>query len=572
MAAGRGGQAGALEPGAKVVLRIDTKHRIPFYAIVPDGKTLAYCDRYPPGERKLVPDDLVLIDLVTGKELHRRQTDPALGGVFSADGKLLVVGSAGFSASGSASIWDVARWEPLVKLQRPEGHGVGIPLAFSPDGKLVVGRSQRKNKDTYWRHDLVLWDASTGQVRVLDDAGAKLVVGGGPGICTIVGEHQTFGFPPGGPYVGMEPLAISFPHREGGERFFVEYNAGGCVFTTLWESARGKPIRTSAYGGGWAAGTSLMQSALAGKGAPMPGSGADLFRFATTPSGHILKLPKYSPPPIIAVPYEDGSIAVAVTPTERDFGDVFPLPTITFRELCRLDDYKGAARTCRLTPDCRRLVAVGIDPLTKGTEDELTLLRVWDVSALHATAAKHLKKLSGPDLEQFWDFLFKEHPDPVTANAFEFSPAQYYLALQAMASLVAHGDEGVGWLRKQMGPPVVLEGIPRLIGDLDSPEFQTRDRASRELGRIGHVARPPLERALAKDPSVEAKRRLQDLLDRLRGTAAAYELRQMRIIDVLEHINTAAARDLLKQMADGRYDPAYADEAKEALRRMSDKP
>jgi hypothetical protein len=62
------------------------------------------------------------------------------------------------------------------------------------------------------------------------------------------------------------------------------------------------------------------------------------------------------------------------------------------------------------------------------------------------------------------------------------------------------------------------------------------------------------------------------LLDKVQGTAISYEMRQLRIIDVLEHINTPAARELLKAMAEGGYDPAFASEAKEALRRARDKP
>jgi hypothetical protein len=49
-------------------------------------------------------------------------------------------------------------------------------------------------------------------------------------------------------------------------------------------------------------------------------------------------------------------------------------------------------------------------------------------------------------------------------------------------------------------------------------------------------------------------------------------LRQLRIIDLLEHINTAPARDLLKDYAEGKYDSAFADEAKQALKRVADKP
>jgi hypothetical protein len=40
---------------------------------------------------------------------------------------------------------------------------------------------------------------------------------------------------------------------------------------------------------------------------------------------------------------------------------------------------------------------------------------------------------------------------------------------------------------------------------------------------------------------------------------------------VLEHINTAPARDFLHLIADGKYDPSFAEEAKQALRRAAEK-
>src|SRR5262249_3064121 len=150
-----------------------------------------------------------------------------------------------------------------------------------------------------------------------------------------------------------------------------------------------------------------------------------------------------------------------------------------FTELCRLEDFKGTnGQTCRLSPDSRFLVAVGTDPKTVGMNHRGSVLRVWDVSALHPIAVKKMKKLSGDEREQLWDWLFKAHPDPETANILEFSSAQYYLALQAMASLVMHGDDAVPWLKKKLGAPFDLKQLPQLIADLDSPKYPARQAAT----------------------------------------------------------------------------------------------
>ncbi len=59
--------------------------------------------------------------------------------------------------------------------------------------------------------------------------------------------------------------------------------------------------------------------------------------------------------------------------------------------------------------------------------------------------------------------------------------------------------------------------LRRWIGDLDSDDFATRDRASQELKKRAHAAGPALRKALADNPSPEARRRLELLLDGLVG-------------------------------------------------------
>jgi len=283
-----------------------------------------------------------------------------------------------------------------------------------------------------------------------------------------------------------------------------------------------------------------------------------------------MSLPRYQYPPIISVPCDDGTIALVVSPINRKFGYITPLGRWKdVIEVCRLEAYKGDPNvSCWLSLDGKRLVALGTDPSTLGTKDPKTVLRIWDVSAVCEEAAKKIPKLSQAERDDVWGILFKDHPDPETADVkFDF-----HRALQAMISLVYHGDEGVAWLRRKMGPPYDLDKVRRRIAEVDDPEFAKRENASKDLEQWGPLVRPFLQRALEANPSLEAERRLEKLLTKLEGTAVAYEFRQIRIIDVLEHINSPAARELLQQIADGRYDPAFANEAKQALQRAKRKP
>jgi WD40 repeat protein len=577
-------QAGAPEPdappakeGVKEVARIQGKGFIAFFAIAPDGKTLAYSDVIPDKDGQPAYSEVILLDLTTGKELQRRKVNSAYCGLFSPDGKLLALGTPRDQTA--VTVWDVTRWEPKVKLERPKGHLWGWPLAFSPDGKYVVGRVQVDIGDKIFdigRHgghltdDLALWDLATGDCRVLDSH--DLLDNGGP----IGVDGKAKELPLTGPFVGS-PAAVIFPSNGTTGQLFVESH-GLRIFTTLWDVAKGKPLRTE-WGGGWVGRVDGRLNPFDGAGDPISGSAAELHRFRTTPAGRILLLPKYDPVPLIAVAAADSTIIVAVRPSEDKYGIVVPIHNFKFAELSGLDDYKGSSSLrCRLTANGKRLVAVGPDPKRPEATDPLFVLRVWDVSALLPEAAKKMTKFAGAERNKLWHDLFKDYPDPAAETLaapgtipIKPMPSQE-AGVAAALSMSRQPDDAVPWLREKLGPPWDVKKAPQLIEDLESADFKTREAASRQLEQMGPVARPFLERALAKDPPPETKRRVEPLLEKLKGSEAAYELRQLRIIDLLEHIDTAAARELLKQYADGDYDPAFADEAKQALKRVADKP
>jgi hypothetical protein len=60
--------------------------------------------------------------------------------------------------------------------------------------------------------------------------------------------------------------------------------------------------------------------------------------------------------------------------------------------------------------------------------------------------------------------------------------------------------------------PNSRDTIARLIADLDSDNFRTREAATKELLRIGIDALPALKDAMAKSPSEEAARRIKSIL------------------------------------------------------------
>lgn len=111
--------------------------------------------------------------------------------------------------------------------------------------------------------------------------------------------------------------------------------------------------------------------------------------------------------------------------------------------------------------------------------------------------------------------------------------------------------------------------LARLIADLGSSGFRERERAQDELERLDDKAEPTLRRALAQAPSLEVRRRLEKLLQRLEGPVIAPEqLRNLRAVEALERIATPAAQQLLGTLAQGDPEARLTRDANQSLSRL----
>jgi hypothetical protein len=79
-----------------------------------------------------------------------------------------------------------------------------------------------------------------------------------------------------------------------------------------------------------------------------------------------------------------------------------------------------------------------------------------------------------------------------------------------------------------------------------------------------------LRKALKEQPSIEAKRRIQELLEKL-GLPPDH-LQGLRALEVLEHIDMPESRQLLAKLADGTPDAWLTKDAKAISRRLAAKP
>ncbi len=125
---------------------------------------------------------------------------------------------------------------------------------------------------------------------------------------------------------------------------------------------------------------------------------------------------------------------------------------------------------------------------------------------------------------------------------------------------------------KRLAPVAAVgEGrLAELIAGLGSDVFADREKATKELEKLGEAAGDALRQALAVNPPLEARRRLERLLKALdteKANPSGARLRLLRGVEVLDRLNSAEARALLRKLAAGAPGALLTREASDALAR-----
>jgi hypothetical protein len=170
------------------------------------------------------------------------------------------------------------------------------------------------------------------------------------------------------------------------------------------------------------------------------------------------------------------------------------------------------------------------------------------------------RPLTPAEVERYWAALAGADPEAA-------ADAIGYLAATQAAS-----ERTVPFLRKSLTP--ALPPDPRrlrpLIADLDSDHFDVREKAQRELERMGEDAVPALRKALDGKPPAEARRRMEAILKQPRSPLPE-AVQAIRAVEVLENIGTPDARQVLESLAQGAPEAGLTREAKAALERLAQK-
>jgi WD40 repeat protein len=145
-------------------------------------------------------------------------------------------------------------------------------------------------------------------------------------------------------------------------------------------------------------------------------------------------------------------------------------------------------------------------------------------------------------------------------------------AFDAMRKLLARPGPVVALLREQLkpAPAISVDGIRKLLRDLDADNFAIRDRASVELEMVADRAVTDFQQALKEKPSAEVQRRIGQLLESAEP-GGSWRRREVRAVEVLERIGSNEARELLASLAHGADGALLTREARSAVKRLNGK-
>jgi RNA polymerase sigma factor (sigma-70 family) len=162
-------------------------------------------------------------------------------------------------------------------------------------------------------------------------------------------------------------------------------------------------------------------------------------------------------------------------------------------------------------------------------------------------------------------------PREITALYGTLGDEDFVKARRAMRLLMSSPRDSVAFLRMSLRPvaPVDARRIDRLIDDLENDKFAVREKATAELEKLGELAHPVLRKRLTSNPSLEVRRRIEQVLEATESRTRTPELRRsLRAVEVLVVAASPEAHELLKGLASGAPEAPLTQAAKAGLQRL----
>jgi RNA polymerase sigma factor (sigma-70 family) len=493
----------------------------------PNGPTLASAAVLDTGPR--------LWDAVTGKELlvfpsHRGYIDRL---AFVPDGAKIL--SAGRDRA--VMEWDLSTTRPRQVLQWETSGDYWAYVSFSADRKIMARITDADGA-------LELWDLSEGKkLRTLvkygkGEAGADVCLSpdGRLLACSAKGEIHVWDLANGkelrsfrGDRVVFSPDGIILAWVEGNSStVHFQEASGGKRLRAIDFSHSVDALAFSPDGRNLAAGNSTegavqVWDLVTGKSLSLTGIRRQAsLALAFSPDGRYIAV---------------GEAGIGSSETTH----IFEL--LTGKEVRRFDGHDSCALD--FSPDGRSIAAAAGD----------SSILIWDLTGRLDNGRLRPASLSPKEIEGAWKGL---------------AGADAAKAYQALWTLAAAPKQTIAWLKPRLHPVAAApaERVAALVTDLDSPRFPVREKARAELLKLGESALTVIQKTLKKNPPLETRQRLKQIVDRL-TTLGPGQTQTLRAVTVLEQIGTPEARQVLQSLATGAAEARLTQEARASLARLS---
>lgn len=536
-------------PAGKEIRNWPARQDIGSVAFSPDGKSLC-TGSYDDGT-------ICLWETATGKPIHPFDMGPVLAIAASGDGRTLAAltgigyhpighnpiednairlydattwketglyphpGSTSIALSGNGRILasgaanGICLWETATgkELWRSKEGDLVHALAFSPDNRTLVSASQVNG--------LCLWDAATGrQLRQFGDVAARRLAFSADGKTLAVGSIRTTQADD----TVVQLWDVTTGKKLGRFLFLPETRSFHENFSHVAFSADGKTLAAGAKSNSEVGASIRAWDIATGREHP-----------AFTIQETYITSVALSP---------DGRTGVVSSADSDKTRPILLWEVATGKERGRLQGHTGGVASLAVLADGR---------LASGSSD--TTVLIWDLAKPGGPA---IVDLDAERAQALWQELASDD----AAKAFE-----------AILALSAAPNQAVPLIREHL-PPIQApdpKAVPQLLADLDNDDFNVRAKATTELEKHGEAVEPDLRRVLTGKLSLEMRRRVERLLNRLTEAPTGEELRTLRAVEVLERVGTAEARQALEALAKGAPGVRLTREAQTALKRLPGK-
>jgi len=444
------------------------------------------------------------------------------------DGQIVALGN----PAGKLMVWEVRTGKELRQWQVSQGGFVG--LAFSPDGKTLASRGVDRM--------VRFWDPTTGkEIRQISEVKDGETPPNNINAFSSLFSSETpnLVFSAAGATMAVMPPADSRFFRQAGGR--VQPQRGASL--RRWDVSTGKPTHSFEE----------LRNAVAAFACAVDGrtlataNGDGSIHLWETMTGMVrLRIQRQE---------KEVLETLAFSPDSRILAGSGPGATIclwdavTGQELGRFSGHQGDVHTLLFTASGKRLLS--------GSSDTTTLL--WDAERVLQTNKSRSPALPDGSADVMWHAL---------------AGADAERAHQAVARLVGAPNQALSVLRKHIQPIAAVDSnsVVRLLEELDGKELPVRQKAFRELDKLGNRIEDALTQALAAQPGLERRQRLERLQERVLSgaTLSPPERQTLRAIEVLERIGTPQACAVLHTLADGAPGARVTREAEAALRRAEE--